>query len=136
MIDTNEGKPKHALEETNVASTGLVLTTQWYAGIKWLTLIFLPAFSGLYFGLSAIWPGLPAAEQVVGTCAIAATFLGLLIGRSDQNFKKNGADGSINAQLQGDQVLLSRLMLPNITPEDLAAKKSITIQVNPKAASQ
>ena len=126
----NEGG-RHVGEAKVVLSTGLILSTKWYERLKWFVLVFLPAFSALYFGLSAVWDNLPAAEQVVGTSAILATFLGLVLGLSNQNFKKQGSDGSINAQIQGDQVVLSRISLPNIAPEELAARKSITIQVNP-----
>ena len=132
MTDQNypEEGPRHA-EESVSTSTGVLLSSKWYARFKWFTLIFLPGFSGLYFGLAAVWPELPAAEQVVGTSALIATFLGLLLGASSSTFNKQGADGSINAQVQGDQVVLSRISLPNIAPEELAKKKSITIQVNP-----
>lgn len=137
MSDTNtpdEG-PKHSNEASTVLSSGPVLSAVLYERIKWFALIFLPAFSGLYFGLASIWEQLPAAEQVVGTAALLGTFLGLLLGLSSQNFKKQGSDGSINANVQGDQVILSRLALPNITPEQLAHKKSITIQVNPSGGA-
>lgn len=127
MSDT---APKHA-EESVTTSTGLVLSSAWYARLKWLVLIFIPAFSSLYFSLGAVIPGLPASGQVVGVLALLATFLGLLLGLSSTNFAKQGADGSINAQIQGDQVVLSNFALPNIAPEELAAKKSVTIQVNP-----
>lgn len=127
----NEDGPKH--EAVAVPSTGLILSAKWYERFKWFVLIFLPAFSALYFGLSAIWPSLPYPTEVVGTAALLATFLGLLLGLSSQNFNKQGADGSINALIRGDQVVLSRITLPNIAPEELAMKKSITIQVNPKS---
>lgn len=117
-------------EPVQPVSTGLVLSPKVYEGLKWFVLIFLPAFSALYFGLSAIW-NLPAAEQVVGTCAVLGTFIGVLVGVSNRNFQRQGADGSLNAVVEGDQVVLSRLALPHITPEQLASKKSITIQVNP-----
>lgn len=124
---TDENQP----QRNTVLSTGPVLSAKWYARLKWFVLIFLPAFSSLYFGMSAIWMELPAAVEVVGSCALLATFLGLLLGLSNQNFNKQGADGSINANVQGDQVILSKLALPNISPEELATKKSITLQVNP-----
>jgi hypothetical protein len=133
MSDQNypDDGPRHSASSASAVTSGVVLSDKWYARLKWFTLIFLPAFSGLYFSLAAVWEQLPAAEQVVGTSAIFATFLGLLLGVSSQNFNKQGADGSINAQVKGDQVVLSRISLPNIAPEELAKKKSITIQVNP-----
>ena len=129
----SDNAPKHA-EETVTTSTGLVLSSKLYGHVKWLVLIFIPAFSALYAGLSVVIPGLPAVAAVIGTLALLSTFLGLTLGISSQNFAKQGADGSINAQIQGDQVMLSNFSLPNIAPEELAAKKSITIQVNPTAS--
>lgn len=130
MTSSDLGLP----EPQPVKSTGPVLSAAWYERLKWFTLIFLPAFGTLYFGLSDIWD-LPAAAQVLGTTVSLGTFLGLVLGISSTNFKKQGADGSINAIIQGDQVVLSRLALPNIAPEELAAKKSITIQVNPEGTT-
>lgn len=124
---TNENLP---VQPVQPVATGFVLSPKVYELAKWFVLIFLPAFSALYFGLSAIW-NLPATEQVVGTCAVVALFLGSILGISNRNFQRQGADGQINAVVEGDEVVLSRLALPHITPEQLAAKKSITIQVNP-----
>jgi len=124
---------KH-VEESVTTPTGLVLSSKWYNNLKWLVLIFIPALSALYFGLSAVFPGLPGGTQVVGTLALLATFLGLILGLSSQNFAKQGSDGSINAVIDGDQVVLSNFALPNIAPEELAAKKSVTIQVNPTSS--
>lgn len=126
--------PKHA-EESVTTATGLVLSTTWYNRFKWLVLIFIPAFSSLYFGASLLAPALPAAGEVVGFLALLATFLGVILGISTTNFAKQGADGSINARIQGDQVILSDFALPDIAPEELAAKKSVTIQVNPTSGS-
>lgn len=124
--NTPDEGPKHAVEP----SKGLVLPAQWYEGFKWLTIIFLPAFSTLYFGMGKIW-NLPEVENVVGSIVVLELFLGSILGVSNRNYNNQGADGSLNANVQGDQVVLSRLALPNITPEELAKKKSITIQVNP-----
>jgi len=127
---TDQDNLENNAPEEESSSSRPVLSPAWYNRLKWFTLIFLPAFSALYFGLGSIW-ALPATEQVVGTCAVLATFLGALIGISNRNFQKEGADGSINARIEGNTVLLSDLRLPSIAPEELAAKKSVTIQVNP-----
>jgi hypothetical protein len=118
-------------ETVETPSAGPVLPAKWYNIIKWFVLIFLPAFASFYFGAAGLlhWP---YATEVVGFCALFATFLGVTLGISNRNFNKGGADGSINAVVRGDQVILSKLALPNIAPEELAAKKSITIKVNPE----
>lgn len=119
---------------TNTAA-GPILSATWYNRLKWFTLIFLPAFSALYFGLGAVW-NFPAGEQVVGTCAVLAVFLGTVLGISGRNYTRAGADGSIDANIVGDNVVLGNLVLPDISAEELAAKKRITIQVNPNGPSQ
>jgi hypothetical protein len=49
-----------------------------------LTIVF-PAFSALYLGLDALWD-LPAEDQVVGTCALLATFLGVVLTVSSNRY--------------------------------------------------
>jgi hypothetical protein len=127
MSENNGLDPK----KTYTTSSGLVLSSKTYNNIKWFVLIFLPAFGALYSGAALLF-GLAYVAQVVGGTALLATFLGITLGISNSNFQKAGADGSIGAQIQGNEVVLSNLSLPNIAPEELAAKKSITIQVNPQ----
>lgn len=110
---------------------GVIISGKWYERLKWFTLIALPALSAFYIGLSAIWPQIPAPTQVVGTISLITVLLGALLGISSKNFRKGGGDGSINAKIVGDTVQLSKLQLPDISPEALAKRKMITIMVNP-----
>lgn len=114
-------------------NTGRVLSSQNYEFLKWLSLVALPAVAAFYFGLSLIWPGLPFPKQIVGTIALIETLIGALIARSSFNFKKQGADGEIQAKIVGDEVHFSRIAMPNISPEELVSKKSVTIQINPNS---
>lgn len=111
-------------------TTGPMLSSQWYEVFKWVALVFLPAFGTAYFGLGNIWE-FPEVEKVVGSVVVLETFLGLLLGVSSRNYNRSGADGSINASIEGGEVVISRLSLPDISADELAHKKSITIQVNP-----
>lgn len=61
-----------------------------YDVLKFLCTIFLPALGTLYFALAQIW-GLPYSEQVVGTISAITTFIGVLIGISNYNYKKDNA---------------------------------------------
>jgi len=129
--NTPDEGPKHeAVDTPYTTSTGLVLSSKAYNNIKWLVLILAPALATLYSG-GALLFGWAFVAQVVGGIGLVSTFLGVTLGISNSNFQKNGADGSLDAHIQGDSVVLSKLALPNITPEELAKKKSVTIQVNP-----
>ena len=63
------------------------MSNKVYDVLKYITQIGLPAVGTLYFALSGIW-GLPYAEQVVGTITAIVTFLGVLLGISNANYKK------------------------------------------------
>lgn len=58
-----------------------------YDILKWVAQYLLPAAGTLYFGLANIW-GLPYGEEVVGTITAIDTFLGVLLGISSANYKK------------------------------------------------
>lgn len=91
------------------------LSDKVYEVVKWLVAVVIPAVSSAYFALGAIW-GLPATEQVVGTLAILATFLGTVLGVSTVSYRSSGSryDGQmivtedpgglrqVNLQLNGD----------------------------------
>ena len=64
------------------------MSNQMYDILKFLCTILLPALGTLYFALAKIW-NLPYAEQVVGTLAALATFIGVLIGISSYNYYKD-----------------------------------------------
>lgn len=58
-----------------------------YDILKWVAQYLLPAAGTLYFGLANIW-SLPYGEEVVGTITAIDTFLGVLLGISSSNYKK------------------------------------------------
>ncbi len=63
------------------------LSNKVYDILKWIAQYFLPAAGTLYFTLASIW-SLPYGEQVVGTIAALDTFLGVLLGLSSSQYKK------------------------------------------------
>lgn len=63
------------------------LNNKVYDILKWIALILLPALGTLYFALAGIW-GFPYAEQIVGTITAIDTFLGVLLGISNNSYKK------------------------------------------------
>ena len=54
--------------------------------MKWIALVLLPALGTLYFGLAQIW-GFPYGEQIVGTITVVDTFLGVILGISNAQYK-------------------------------------------------
>ena len=63
------------------------LSNKAYDILKWIAQILLPAVGTLYFALAGIW-GLPYGEQVVGTITAVDTFLGVVLGISSSQYKK------------------------------------------------
>lgn len=64
------------------------LSNKMYDALKWVAMYLLPALGTLYFALSGIW-GLPFGEQIVGTITAVDTFLGVILGISSNQYKKN-----------------------------------------------
>ena len=73
-----------------VPSNGFAVGNKVYDVLKFVVMLFLPAVSTLYFGLGAIWD-LPNVEQVVGSIAAIAAFLGALTGLSTKAYKASEA---------------------------------------------
>lgn len=73
------------------------LSNKVYDSLKWIAQILLPALGTLYFALAGIW-GFPYAEQIIGTITAIDTFLGVLLGISTMQYRKelsndeNGSD--------------------------------------------
>lgn len=68
------------------------LTNKAYDVLKWIAMYFLPALATLYFALSGIW-GLPYGEEIVGTITAIDTFIGVIIGISNAQYKKENEVG-------------------------------------------
>ena len=58
-----------------------------YDVLKWIAMYLLPAIGTLYFALAGIW-SFPYGEQVVGTVTAVDTFLGVILGISTAQYKK------------------------------------------------
>lgn len=80
------------------------MSNNLYDKLKWIAQILLPALGTLYFALAGIW-GFPYGEQIVGTITALDTFLGVVLGISTLNYKKEKEEElakarEINAQNQ------------------------------------
>lgn len=62
-----------------------------YDVLKWCVLVFIPAATSLYVGLSMVW-GWPLAEQIAKTSALVCAFLGALLGISNLSYKLNAEE--------------------------------------------
>lgn len=70
------------------------MSNKLYDILKWVAMYLLPALGTLYFTLSGIW-GLPYGEQIIGTITALDTFLGVILGISTMQYKKNTDDTKI-----------------------------------------
>lgn len=68
----------------------LVFSNKTYDQLKWVAQYLLPAVGTLYFALAGIW-GFPCGEEVVGTITAVDTFLGVILGISSAQYKKENA---------------------------------------------
>lgn len=63
------------------------MSNKVYDVLKWIAMYLLPAIATLYFALAGIW-NLPYGEQIVGTLTAVDTFLGVILGISNAQYKK------------------------------------------------
>ena len=59
-----------------------------YDVMKWIAQLLLPATATLYFALSQIW-GFPYGEQIVGTITAVDAFLGVILGISTMQYRRD-----------------------------------------------
>lgn len=106
-----------------------LLSNKVYDQLKFLVTLVLPAFGAFYFGLAGLW-GLPAGDQVVGTCALLATFFGVVLKFSDIAYNKSDApyDGEMHVT-ETETGKLVQLEL-NDDPELLEKQDRVTFRVN------
>ena len=65
-----------------------MLSNKTYDALKWIAMYLLPALGTLYFALAGIWK-FPYGEEIVGTITALDTFLGVLLGISTVQYRKN-----------------------------------------------
>lgn len=64
-----------------------MMSNKVYDILKWIALVVLPALATFYFTLSLIW-GLPYGKEIEGTIIAIDTFLGVILGISNVQYKK------------------------------------------------
>lgn len=109
-----------------------MITGPLYDKLKFLAQIVLPAVGTLYFTLAGIW-GLPAAEEVVGTIVAVDTFIGILLGISqNQYLNKKVGEGTLHVESNAAGETGMRLELDE-TPEELVGKEEVRFKVDKSA---
>jgi len=110
-------------------STALQLSSPVYDKLKQVVQVLLPGFGALYFSLAALWD-LPAADQVVGTCAALALFLGLVLQVSSRSYngpdKFDGAIEIVPTEAGGKGYSLAL----NDSPESLDGKTEVRFRID------
>lgn len=109
-----------------------MLSDNTYSLGKKMVQIYIPAASSLYFGLGSIW-GLPAVEQVVGTLAVVATFLGVCLGLSSNQYDASEAayDGKVVVETDEIGKKMFSLELDG-DPAEIEQKSAVSFKVAPK----
>ena len=67
------------------------MSNKTYDTLKWIAQILLPALGTLYFALAGIWD-FPYAEAIVGTITAIDTFLGVILGISTYQYRKENGE--------------------------------------------
>lgn len=108
-----------------------LLGNKMYDILKYGVEVVLPGLGTLYFTLGTLW-GLPYGDQIVGTCAAVALFLGLLVGYSRKSYDNSESkyDGHIEIQETEDAKQFALSL--NSDPNDLDKQKSVIFKVDPK----
>lgn len=64
------------------------MSNKLYDTLKWICIIVMPAVAYGYGELASIWT-LPLGEQIPKTINLIATVMGIILGISNANFKKD-----------------------------------------------
>lgn len=69
------------------------MSNKLYDVLKWIAQYALPATATFYAALAGIW-GFPYGEEIVGTITAVDTLLGVLLGISTAQYKKELTDNA------------------------------------------
>ena len=79
----------------------MTIPNKVYNVLKWILLIFVPAFITLLTTLTMVWKWEIPLEAIVTTISAVATFLGALIGISTKNYNKSVKEDIPHAEGMG-----------------------------------
>jgi hypothetical protein len=83
----------------------VIFNNKVYNVLKFIALILLPSLGTFYFAIAEVW-NLPFAEEIVGSIAAIDVFLGVLLGISTANYKKQATQNMyIQSSLSGEDLI-------------------------------
>lgn len=112
-----------------------ITNSKVYDILKALAILWLPALGTLYFTLAGIWD-LPHPEQVVGTIVAVDTFLGVLLGLSQNAYKKEVVEGGVMKVVEHEDGSKKFSLELEHDPEELENKKEVHFKVEPTKRKQ
>jgi hypothetical protein len=106
-----------------------MLSDTTYGFIKNLVQLILPGFATLYLSLAQLWH-LPYANEVSGTTAALAAFLGLLLRISSKSYNASDSkfDGKMVVTTNEEGATVYSLEL-NGDPAEMAGKDAVSFKV-------
>ena len=107
---------------------GSFLSDKQYNFIKFMTVTFLPALGTLYFALATAW-GLPAPEQILGSCLAVQAFIAVIMGISTKQYQNSDArfDGVLTTTETPKKKIVS--VETHLHPDELAKKDEVLLKV-------
>jgi hypothetical protein len=106
-----------------------LLSDTTYNRLKELNTKVIPAAGALYYGLAVLWD-FPKAEEVVGTLAVVATFIAIVLVWANKRYDASGAgiDGTVDVQdIDGRKTVVMDI---TTEPEDMINQKQVNLKVN------
>jgi hypothetical protein len=106
------------------------ISNRTYDALKNVTQLWLPAFGTLYLTLSTQWSQLTNADAVAASCLALATFFGVVLRISNNNYVSKGI-GQVGAVVvtQDTPDLLSYSLDFDVDPADIKNMKTVTFKV-------
>jgi len=101
------------------------VNNKWYDRLKLFVMVVCPGLATAYLGLDALWD-LPKENEVAGTIAVVATFLGLFLRKAASDYDGAG-DLVLHKDMQDGQVYQS--VDWNEHPDTLKNGQNITLNV-------
>lgn len=114
-----------------MTNSKMILKNPTYDKLKSTVTLVLPALGALYFALAKIW-GLPFAEEIVGSLAALATFGGVMLKVSENNYQSDEGnfDGTVKTLETPKGEPNDHFLEFNAPLDELTKSKTVTLRVD------